>query len=107
MYFLPGAVMQSIMIGGGYGTGREISEYFTQYGMGRGLLGLCVVGDLIFAGDFDVDRVHWWERVAAAPAEAGPGEGLGASSPTAAAPCEGDDDDGDGAPHDEELIDMV
>ena len=59
MYFLPGAVMQSIMIGGGYGTGREISEYFTQYGMGGGILGLCVVAvgiALIFSLSLEISR---------------------------------------------------
>jgi uncharacterized membrane protein YkvI len=32
VYIIPGAVFQSVMIGGGYGTGREIVEYFTCYG---------------------------------------------------------------------------
>ena len=27
-YLLPGFVFQSLMIGGGYGTGREIVEFF-------------------------------------------------------------------------------
>ncbi len=43
VYVLPGAVVQSVMIGGGYGTGREIVEYFTRYGMVGGLLGLALV----------------------------------------------------------------
>lgn len=42
IYLVPGAVMQSVMIGGGYGTGRELVEFFTRYGMGGGLLGLAV-----------------------------------------------------------------
>ena len=29
IYLLPGAVLQSVMIGGGYGTGRELVEFFT------------------------------------------------------------------------------
>ena len=59
VYFLPGAVMQSIMVGGGYGTGREISEYFTQYGMGGGALGLLIVAGaiaVIFALSLDIAR---------------------------------------------------
>lgn len=32
--------MQSVMIGGAYGTGREMTEYFTRFGMGGGLIGL-------------------------------------------------------------------
>lgn len=40
VYIVPGAVFQSVMIGGGYGTGREIVEFFTSYGMLGGLLGM-------------------------------------------------------------------
>jgi uncharacterized membrane protein YkvI len=29
IYIVPRAVFQSVMIGGGYGTGREIVEHFT------------------------------------------------------------------------------
>lgn len=38
IYIVPGAVYQSVMVGGGYGTGREIVEYFTSYGVLGGLL---------------------------------------------------------------------
>lgn len=44
VYVIPGAVYQSLMVGGGYGTGREIVEYFTRFGLfggteaGAGLL---------------------------------------------------------------------
>lgn len=41
-YILPGAVFQSVVVGGGYGTGREIVEYFTQFGLGGGLLAMVV-----------------------------------------------------------------
>ncbi len=41
-YIIPGAVFQSVMVGGGYGTGREIVEYFTSYGALGGLLGIGV-----------------------------------------------------------------
>lgn len=44
--------MQSVMIGGAYGTGREMIQFFTSYGMGGGLLGLIVATvavSLIFA----------------------------------------------------------
>lgn len=43
VYVVPGAVFQSLMIGGGYGTGREIVEYFSRYGLLGGLLGLAFV----------------------------------------------------------------
>jgi uncharacterized membrane protein YkvI len=41
-YLIPGAVFQSVLVGGGYGTGREIVEYFTRFGAGGGVLGLGV-----------------------------------------------------------------
>lgn len=41
-YLIPGAVFQSVVVGGGYGTGREIVEYFTQYDMVGGLLGMVI-----------------------------------------------------------------
>ena len=39
-YFLPGFVFQSMVIGGGYGTGRELVEFFLRYGPLGGLLGM-------------------------------------------------------------------
>jgi uncharacterized membrane protein YkvI len=43
VYLVPAGVLQSLMIGGGYGTGREIVEYFSRYGFLGGLLGLALV----------------------------------------------------------------
>lgn len=40
IYFVPGAVLVSVIMGGGYGTGREVVEYFSQYGTVGGLLGI-------------------------------------------------------------------
>ena len=37
-YLLPGFIFQSIVIGGGYGTGREIVEYFLRHGPTGGYL---------------------------------------------------------------------
>ena len=31
-YFLPGIVLQSVLIGGGYATGREIVEFGAKFG---------------------------------------------------------------------------
>jgi len=42
IYLLPGAILQSVNIGGGYGTGRELVEFFTRHGIGAGLLGMLV-----------------------------------------------------------------
>lgn len=41
-YLLPGFVFQSVIIGGGYGTGREIAEFFIGHGPVGGLLGMVV-----------------------------------------------------------------
>lgn len=46
-YFLPGIVFQSIFIGGGYATGREIVEYVVKYGV-KGLYVIPLVG-ILFA----------------------------------------------------------
>lgn len=39
-YLLPGFVFQSIVIGGGYGTGRELVEFFLNFGPLGGLMGM-------------------------------------------------------------------
>ncbi len=46
IYVVPGAVFQSILVGGGYGTGREVVEYFTQYGAVGGLMAIAVAFSL-------------------------------------------------------------
>ena len=59
VYVVPGAVFQSVMIGGGYGTGREIVEFFTSFGLLGGLLGLGVaflVLSLVLALTFELAR---------------------------------------------------
>jgi len=48
-YLLPGFVFQSVIIGGGYGTGREIVEFFLSYGPGAGLLGMLLITTLVWA----------------------------------------------------------
>jgi len=42
IYLVPGAVFEALIVGGGYGTGREIIQYFTRFGVAGGLLGLLV-----------------------------------------------------------------
>jgi len=59
VYIIPGAVFQSVMVGGGYGTGREIVEYFTSFGAAGGLLALGVtyaVLALVLATTFELSR---------------------------------------------------
>ncbi|MBS3819754.1 hypothetical protein KGY73_09665 [bacterium] len=48
-YLLPGFVFQSVVIAGGYGTGRELVEYFLQYGPLGGLLGMFLITTLFWS----------------------------------------------------------
>lgn len=48
IYLVPAAVLQSVLVGGGYGTGRELVEYFTQYGMLGGFYGIGVSAIVFF-----------------------------------------------------------
>lgn len=57
---IPGFVFQSIVIGGGYGTGAEIMEYFQKYGFAGGLLGVgvtLVIWSTLCAITFEFSRV--------------------------------------------------
>lgn len=47
-YLLPGLIFQSVIVGGGYATGRELVEFFMPAGPVGGILGLLVAG-LVFA----------------------------------------------------------
>jgi uncharacterized membrane protein YkvI len=47
-YLIPGLIFQSVIIGGGYATGRELVEFFLPAGPLAGLYGLVVAG-LVFA----------------------------------------------------------
>ena len=58
--FLPGFLFQSVMIGGGYATGRELVEFFLSAGPMGGLLGLLVatsVFSVIAALSFEFARI--------------------------------------------------
>ena len=46
---MPGLVFQSIGIAGGYGTGRELVEFFLQYGPVGGLLGMLIPATLVIS----------------------------------------------------------
>lgn len=47
IYVLPGAILQSVNIAGGYGTGRELVEFFTRHGIGNGLAGMILATSLM------------------------------------------------------------
>ena len=59
-YLLPGLIFQSVVIGGGYATGRELVEFFFAAGPIGGLLGLFVSGvifSLVCAVGFELARI--------------------------------------------------
>lgn len=41
-FFVPGIILQSVVIAGGYGTGRELVEFFLNFGTKGGLIGVVV-----------------------------------------------------------------
>lgn len=56
----PGLVFQSVLIGGGYGTGAEIAQYFGRFGLTGGLLALAAAAafwSLFCAVTFEFARV--------------------------------------------------
>ena len=59
-YFLPGFVFQSVVIAGGYGTGRELAEFFLPYGPLGGLIAMLGVSTVIWsavcAASFEFSR---------------------------------------------------
>ena len=59
-YLVPGFVFQSITIGGGYGTGRELVEYFLKLGPWQGLGAMLVatlIWSLVLAVTFELARI--------------------------------------------------
>ncbi|MBS3995490.1 MAG: hypothetical protein KGZ33_06810 [Alkaliphilus sp.] len=60
-YFVPGIVFQSVVIAGGYGTGRELVEFFLNFGTLGGLLAMIfistVLWSLVCAATFEFARV--------------------------------------------------
>ena len=48
-YLLPGFVFQSVIIGGGYGTARELVEYFLRFGPVGGLLGMLLITMVVWS----------------------------------------------------------
>lgn len=48
-YFVPGIVFQSVVIAGGYGTGKEIIEFFLNFGTIGGLVGMLLISGLMWS----------------------------------------------------------
>lgn len=59
IWVLPGAVFQSVLVGGGYGTGREVVEFISRFGAVGGLSAILMVGalwGLVLAVTFEFAR---------------------------------------------------
>lgn len=60
-YFVPGIIFQSVVIAGGYGTGRELVEFFLNFGTVGGLVAMVVISTLVWsvvcAATFEFARV--------------------------------------------------
>lgn len=60
-YFVPGIIFQSVVIAGGYGTGKEIVEFFLNFGTVGGLVAMLgiagIVWSLVCAVTFEFARV--------------------------------------------------
>lgn len=59
-YLLPGLVFQSLTIGGGYGTGRELVEFFLKHGPWGGLLAMAlaiIIWSAVCAVTFELARI--------------------------------------------------
>lgn len=60
-YLLPGLIFQSLIISGGYSTGRELVEFFMLSGPLRGLSGMLVsmlIWGIVLALTFEFARIH-------------------------------------------------
>ena len=60
VYVVPAAVFISVVMGGGYGTGREVIEFFTRYGLLGGILGTAIaacVFAVVLAATYEFARV--------------------------------------------------
>lgn len=60
VYIIPAAVFISVVMGGGYGTGREVIEFFTRYGLLGGVFGIAVaacVFSLVLVCTYEFARV--------------------------------------------------
>lgn len=59
-YLLPGFIFQSVVIAGGYGTGRELVEFFLQLGPTTGLLAMAIstaIWSAVCAASYELSRM--------------------------------------------------
>ncbi|MGR8950295.1 MAG: hypothetical protein ACU84Q_19800, partial [Gammaproteobacteria bacterium] len=57
--FIPAAVFQSVIVGGAYGTGREVVEYISRFGPAGGLYAIAIIAlafSIVLALSFEFGR---------------------------------------------------
>ncbi|QOI97241.1 MAG: hypothetical protein HRU69_06945 [Flammeovirgaceae bacterium] len=59
--FLPGIILQSVLIGGGYATGREIVEYGGKFGANGWLSGLAIFAGFSIMSILSMEACRQWK----------------------------------------------
>lgn len=59
--FLPGIILQSVLIGGGYATGREIVEYGGKFGASGWVSGLAIFFGFSFISILSMEACRQWQ----------------------------------------------
>lgn len=59
--FLPGIILQSVLIGGGYATGREIVEYGGKFGAGGWISGLAILAGFSIMSILCMEACRQWK----------------------------------------------
>lgn len=59
--FLPGIILQSVLIGGGYATGREIVEYGGKFGAGGWISGLAIFFGFSLISFLSIEACRYWK----------------------------------------------
>ncbi len=59
--FLPGIILQSVLIGGGYATGREIVEYGGKFGAGGWISGLAIFFGFSLISFLSMEASRYWK----------------------------------------------
>lgn len=59
--FLPGIILQSVLIGGGYATGREIIEYGARFGANGWVSGLTIFIGFSLLSVLSIEACRYWQ----------------------------------------------
>ncbi|MCE2934481.1 MAG: hypothetical protein ACK5V5_06690 [Cyclobacteriaceae bacterium] len=59
--FLPGIILQSVLIGGGYATGREIVEYGAKFGASGWVCGLAIFFGFSLMSFLSIEACRQWQ----------------------------------------------